>query len=425
MTVLSKMAKSNMQQKGAFEKRKKIKGEKNRPGGICSICKDAAQVPYYKCMNCGKEPSDHHTGCCRERSKQAAETAARVMLPKENRKLLPANLSTHRKWMAEQAKWFLLPTEDRQLTIMGRCWSQAAHSCKQHSQDKIANMRCREEDEMVKAHQFITTRKGINARKAEWAKLREQNVWDTKIQTGFPARQTALSNSTPEDEVVAWRIEDNMLQKRSEGTKYKLTNAKWSKREQQMRTIVEIVIQNVMDAIDIRVEAEDTVWDIIHEVMDICEEAQELKRQKQEARKESTAELRRDKLVLDYWRYYTIPITNPLNGQQHEVCMSSFSLTKIKEIGYDTDYIEVGTHKHLYASLRTQLSELPRSASIRIWYSDHKGNHTTVPSSHASVIPLIGTKLFFCRSWNPPKESAEKESGDEAVLRFVSRERIL
>ena len=105
--------------------------------------------------------------------------------------------------------------------------------------------------------------------------------------------------------------------------------------------------------------------------------------------------------------------------------MSSASLTKIKDIGYDTDYIEVGTNKHLYASLRSELTDLPRSASIRIWYYNHEGTYTTVSSSHASVLQLLGIKLLFCRTWSPPMTLEEKESENEAVFRLASRDRIV
>lgn len=428
MTVFSKMAKNDVRQKQKAGKKKQKKSQNYSPNGLCSICKDVARVQYDQCGNCGETPSDHHTGCCKERSERTTTLVVSTESKNEESKQSSVDQTTHQKWMMRRTKWVEVPEPDRFLYAMGRCWSTAAQAHKDYSRRKMAYMRCQQinksdyniaqVDEMER-HLSLTDRKDNNIRKAEWDKLRAQ-YRDATI--SGPERQTALSNSTPESEAVSDAGKNSAAGKKLKTTKFKLGNKIWSKHEQQMRTIIDTVIQTVMNAIDIRVEAEDTVYGIIEEAVAISEETKVLKRLAREARDASTAEFKRAKLFLDYWLDYMIPITNAITGQTQRVSMHPNKAT-LKATGYDTYYVQVGTQKHLYASLRSELPDLPRSASIRIWYSDYTGSQITVESDSKTVDSLIDKKLFYYLKRSPRTEIAEEKTGNE--YRIVERTRIL
>lgn len=185
--------------------------------------------------------------------------------------------------------------------------------------------------------------------------------------------------------------------------RWKLKNARWRESDQQVRVIVDLILDNVMAAIDFRATAAEIVSDIVDDAMSASDDACSHLQWQRSARSIAIASLRRDWLVMEYRLTHCLPITNPLTGRTYALSLRPSSLAQLKNVGYDIKSLRPGTTKHVYAALRAAISDLPRSASIRIWYTNADGAYTVVLADEMPAIRLVGMNLFVLKLWCSPK----------------------
>ena len=150
------------------------------------------------------------------------------------------------------------------------------------------------------------------------------------------------------------------------------------------------------------------------------EESIELKKQRQIEKEMITNQLRRDWRIIKYRMNPSLSVTNPLSGIVYEVLLRQIDRQKVEKVGYDAIFINPGTTKHAYATLRSLMPDIQRSTSIRIWYKNQHDECVVVSADNRSAKQLIHTKLFMTKIWGHntttiPEED-EPEEGNERIV---------
>ena len=180
--------------------------------------------------------------------------------------------------------------------------------------------------------------------------------------------------------------------------KAKLTNMKLSS-YQQVKSIIDSILQGVSKAITIRTAAGSLLLEIIEDTMFISESNDELRGQYRAEREAASNSLRQDWLVLKYRSNPSLSITNPISGIVYETFLRYVDRQKLEEVGYDVTTIIPGTMRHVYAVLRSLMLNIRRSTSIRIWYTNGRGDNVEVPADGQQAIQLVHEKLFMTKIW--------------------------
>ena len=82
----------------------------------------------------------------------------------------------------------------------------------------------------------------------------------------------------------------------------KLKNARWRESDQQVRVIVDLILENVMATIGFRATAAEIVSGIVHDAMSASDDACSRLQWQRSARSIAIASLRHDWLVMEYRR---------------------------------------------------------------------------------------------------------------------------
>jgi hypothetical protein len=186
--------------------------------------------------------------------------------------------------------------------------------------------------------------------------------------------------------------------------KRKLENKKLLKSHRHVQSIVELILANVSESIDLRMESKDIVLDIVEDAM---LESENMKRKRQE-RKEYIASAQHDLEVIKYRQTGLLSITNSLSGQKYFVRLKHLDLAQLDPVGYCIKSINPGTTKHLYAALRQAMPDIRRSTSIRVWYTDDSGENVSVPANEMPALRLVGKKLFTMKLWDCPAADSQQ-----------------
>ena len=186
--------------------------------------------------------------------------------------------------------------------------------------------------------------------------------------------------------------------------KRKLKNMKLLESHRHAQSIVEMILSNVSEAIDIRMEAKNVFLDILEDAM---LESEKRKKKKHE-RKEHTESLRRDLEIINYRQTGFISVTNAVSGQKYSVRLKHVDLAQLPNVGYGINDINAGTTKHLYAALRAALPDLRRSTSIRVWYTNDSGEDVSVPANEMPALNLMGKKLLMMKLWGGPAADSQQ-----------------
>ena len=152
----------------------------------------------------------------------------------------------------------------------------------------------------------------------------------------------------------------------------KLKNIKTSSYD-PVKSIIDSVLLEVSKAITIRIEAKRAVQKAIEEAIQIGEEKERLKERRKLEVEMTTRQLRRNSQTYKYRLDPSLLITNPISGIAYEVPLRHVDRQTIEKVGYDVASINPGTTKHVYAALRSLMTDIKRNTSIRIWYKNHHG----------------------------------------------------
>ena len=130
----------------------------------------------------------------------------------------------------------------------------------------------------------------------------------------------------------------------------------------------------------------------------------------------AAAAARFDLLVLSYRRDPKLVVTNPVNGQEYTTSLKREDLSKLREVGYETRSIILGTTKHLYGAVRAVMIGIKRSTSLRIWYlNDNKECTVVLSNDWTPVTRIIDRKLFVTTLWGTvDKRTLDDDDDSEA-----------
>ena len=164
-----------------------------------------------------------------------------------------------------------------------------------------------------------------------------------------------------------------------------------------VKSIIDSVLLEVSKAITIRIEAKRAVQKAIEEAIQIGEEKERLKERRKLEVEMTARQLRRNSQTYKYRLDPSLLITNPISGIAYEVPLRHVDRQTIEKVGYDVASINPGTTKHVYAALRSLMTDIKRTTSIRIWYKNHHDECVTVFLGSSPAEYLIHQKVFVTK----------------------------
>ena len=208
----------------------------------------------------------------------------------------------------------------------------------------------------------------------------------------------------------------------------RIKNIAWTRSDEQAKDIMREIMKNVHRIIDARNMIKSIVSEIVEKAMTTsngirCRSTTSSQACSVAALK-AVAAARFDLLIIKYRREPKLVVTNLINGQEYTVSLKPEDLYKLREVGYKTRTIVLGTTKHLYGALRAVMVDLKRSTSLRIWYLDDNKRCIVVQSDDWTPITrIIDRKLFVTKLWDTvDKRTSEDEDDSEADQASMTRE---
>ena len=176
----------------------------------------------------------------------------------------------------------------------------------------------------------------------------------------------------------------------------KLKNTKTSSYD-PVKSIIDSILLEVSKAITIRIESKRVIQKAIEDAIQIGKENKRLKERRKVEIEMATRQLRRNSQAYKYRIDPSLLSTTPISGTVYEVSLRHVDRQPIERVGYDVASINPGTTKHVYAALRSLMTDIKRNTSIRIWYKNHRDKCVTVFPGSSPAEYLIHQKVFVTK----------------------------